>query len=86
MPSAIADRELGEGEVLLAVDKFGLTANNVTYVALGELMSYWNFFLAPRARGSFPSGAMRMSSAPRTMTCPRATASSGTGRCPRMRF
>lgn len=32
------------GEVLVAVDWFALTANNATYAALGDAMSYWDFF------------------------------------------
>lgn len=36
--------EIGDGQALLRVDTFGLTANNVTYAAFGEGMSYWNFF------------------------------------------
>ncbi len=36
--------ELGEGQALLRVDTFGLTANNVTYGVFGEAMSYWDFF------------------------------------------
>ncbi|TAG84308.1 MAG: DUF2855 family protein [Burkholderiales bacterium] len=35
---------LGEGEVLLAVDSFSFTANNVTYAMFGERMKYWEFF------------------------------------------
>jgi uncharacterized protein DUF2855 len=38
--------EIGDGQALLRVDTFGLTANNVTYAAFGEAMSYWNFFPA----------------------------------------
>lgn len=34
------------GEVLLAIDTFALTANNITYAAFGEAMQYWNFFPA----------------------------------------
>ncbi|HEX8754074.1 MAG TPA: DUF2855 family protein [Solirubrobacterales bacterium] len=34
----------GEGEALLRVDRFGMTANNVTYAVMGEAMSYWSFF------------------------------------------
>lgn len=34
----------GDGGVLLKVDHFALTANNVTYAAFGEKMSYWDFF------------------------------------------
>ncbi len=35
---------LAEGEVLLQVDRFAMTANNVTYAAFGDSMSYWDFF------------------------------------------
>ncbi len=34
----------GDGEVLMQVDRFALTANNVTYAAFGDAMSYWDFF------------------------------------------
>ena len=37
---------VGEGEVQLALDRFGLTANNVTYAVFGDAMSYWKFFPA----------------------------------------
>jgi hypothetical protein len=33
-----------EGQVRLAVDKFALTANNITYAVVGDQMQYWNFF------------------------------------------
>ncbi|HEY0299965.1 MAG TPA: DUF2855 family protein, partial [Rhizomicrobium sp.] len=36
-----------QGGALLRVDRFALTANNVTYAAFGEAMKYWNFFPAP---------------------------------------
>jgi Protein of unknown function (DUF2855) len=36
--------EISDGQALLRVDRFGLTANNVTYAVFGEAMSYWNFF------------------------------------------
>ncbi len=35
---------LDDGDVLMAVDRFALTANNVTYAAFGDAMSYWDFF------------------------------------------
>lgn len=35
---------LGPGQVRLEVEHFGLSANNVTYAALGEAMHYWDFF------------------------------------------
>jgi hypothetical protein len=37
---------LDDGEVLLRVDAFGFTANNVTYAALGDAFSYFQFFPA----------------------------------------
>jgi uncharacterized protein DUF2855 len=39
----------GDGEVLLRVDRIGLTANNVTYAVLGDAFRYWEFF-PPEAR------------------------------------
>ncbi len=36
--------EISAGRALLRVDRFGLTANNVTYAAFGEAMRYWEFF------------------------------------------
>jgi hypothetical protein len=35
---------LVSGQVRLAVDKFALTANNITYAVVGDQMQYWNFF------------------------------------------
>lgn len=35
---------IGDGEVLLKVDRVGMTANNVTYALMGEPMGYWGFF------------------------------------------
>ena len=34
----------GEGEILVAIDKFAMTANNVTYAASGDLFGYWQFY------------------------------------------
>jgi hypothetical protein len=46
--------EIGEGQALMRVDSFGLTANNVTYAVLGDAMSYWDFFPAPDGWGRVP--------------------------------
>lgn len=35
---------LHDGEVLFHVDRFAVTANNVTYAVFGDVMKYWNFF------------------------------------------
>jgi hypothetical protein len=42
------------GEILLRVDKFGFSANNVTYAELGDTMRYWDFFPAPGGWGRVP--------------------------------
>ena len=38
--------ELNEGEVLLRVDGFALTSNNITYAVFGDGLRYWDFFPA----------------------------------------
>ena len=38
--------ELASGEVLIAVDSFALTANNITYGIAGDTIGYWQFFPA----------------------------------------
>lgn len=45
---------LATGQVLLEVDAFGLTANNITYAVFGDAMKYWNFFPAPDGWGRVP--------------------------------
>ena len=46
---------LGSGEVRLAVKRFALTANNITYAAFGDAMNYWKFFpTADSTWGSIP--------------------------------
>jgi uncharacterized protein DUF2855 len=42
------------GEVLLRVDTFAFTANNVTYAVAGDMMSYWSFFPAEPGWGRIP--------------------------------
>ena len=44
----------GDGEVVLKVDRVGMTANNVTYALVGDLMRYWSFFPAPEGWGRVP--------------------------------
>jgi Protein of unknown function (DUF2855) len=38
--------DLEPGQARLRVDAFGLTANNVTYAAMGDALRYWDFFPA----------------------------------------
>lgn len=42
-------KALDEGQARLRVEKFALTANNITYAAFGKAMSYWDFYPAPEA-------------------------------------
>jgi hypothetical protein len=35
---------LGEKQILVRLDRFALTANNVTYMVFGDAMQYWDFF------------------------------------------
>lgn len=38
------DTPLAKGELLLKIDKFGFSANNITYGVIGEQLGYWQFF------------------------------------------
>jgi len=40
------ERDLDDGEIRLAVDRFAFTANNITYAAAGDTLRYWTFFPA----------------------------------------
>ena len=33
-----------DGQCLLRIDRFALTANNITYAVAPDAMGYWNFF------------------------------------------
>lgn len=44
-----------DGEVLLEIEAFAVTANNVTYAVVGEQIGYWNFFPAPESWGIVPA-------------------------------
>jgi Protein of unknown function (DUF2855) len=46
--------EPADGEALLTVESFGLSANNITYATFGEAMSYWSFFPAEDGWGRVP--------------------------------
>src|SRR5690349_7089780 len=37
---------LADGQALLAVERFGLTANVITYALAGDTIGYWRFFPA----------------------------------------
>jgi NADPH:quinone reductase-like Zn-dependent oxidoreductase len=46
--------QIADGEVLLHIDRFAFTANNVTYAVFGDAMAYWQFFPAPAPWGRVP--------------------------------
>lgn len=46
--------DLRDGAVLLEIDRFGFSTNNVTYASLGEAMRYWQFFPGPQGWGRVP--------------------------------
>jgi len=46
--------DLAEGQVLLEVERFALTANNITYGMMGDSFGYWKFFPAPEGLGRIP--------------------------------
>jgi hypothetical protein len=53
----IASRALpvpDDGEILVRVERFALTANNITYGIVGERIGYWNFFPADDGWGVIP--------------------------------
>lgn len=52
--SSIDVGALNEGQVLLKVDHFAFTANNITYAAMGDKLRYWDFFPASDNKGSIP--------------------------------
>jgi hypothetical protein len=47
-------RALQPGQVLLRVDRFALTANNISYALAGDMLGYWSFFPADPGWGRIP--------------------------------
>lgn len=41
---SVQDMPLADGQIRVAVDRFALTSNNITYAAFGDAMHYWDFF------------------------------------------
>lgn len=46
--------ELASGQALLRVERFAITANNVTYAVMGDALRYWEFFPAHAPWGQIP--------------------------------
>ncbi|MBX3024613.1 DUF2855 family protein [bacterium] len=54
-PGRVAgDTALATGQILLRIDRFAFTANNVTYGAVGDMIGYWDFFPARAGWGRIP--------------------------------
>lgn len=51
LPAADA---LPQDALLVKVDRFAFTANNITYAVLGDEMKYWQLFPAPHGFGNIP--------------------------------
>ena len=49
------DEPLGPGEVEFEVERFALSANNLTYAASGDSLGYWSLFSAPGGWGVVPA-------------------------------
>ncbi|MAI81154.1 MAG: hypothetical protein CL917_19590 [Deltaproteobacteria bacterium] len=47
--------EISEGQILFRVDRFALTANNISYALAGDMLGYWRFFPAPEGWGRIPA-------------------------------
>jgi hypothetical protein len=52
--SEVAPLAAASGEVIISVDRFALTANNITYGVAGDIIGYWNFFPAQDEWGRIP--------------------------------
>lgn len=48
------ETQLAAGDIVLVIDSFGFSANNITYAALGHGMGYWGFFPADEGYGIVP--------------------------------
>lgn len=53
LPDA-ASYDLAPGEAMMRVNRFGLTANNITYGVAGDMIGYWQFFPAEAEWGRIP--------------------------------
>jgi len=47
-------KPLIHGQIRLTIDRFALTANNISYAQAGDTLKYWTFFPAPDGFGSIP--------------------------------
>lgn len=45
---------LDPGQARLRIERFGLSANNITYAVIGDMLHYWDFFPADEGWGRVP--------------------------------
>ena len=43
-----------ENEVILEIERYAFTSNNITYGVIGDTLGYWNFFPAEEPYGIIP--------------------------------
>lgn len=51
---SVPPTQLEAGQVLLDIESFALTANNITYAAAGDMLDYWGFFPTEAPWGRIP--------------------------------
>ena len=76
--------ELKEGEVLMKIEKLGLTANNVSYAVTGDKIGYWGYFPLMNTGARCLLGALPMPSKATALKSKRANVSGAFSRWPAM--
>ncbi len=46
--------QLDDGQVLVVIEQFALTTNNITYAVFGDALAYWSYFPAEEGWGNVP--------------------------------
>jgi hypothetical protein len=75
--AAQAVPEIRPGQVLLKIERFALSANNVTYARLGESLGYWQFYPAEPGWGVIPVWGIGRAERSMTPAVPDGTRISG---------
>src|SRR5206468_7161511 len=52
--SIVSAADLPDEALLVKVDRFAFTANNISYAMLGDQLKYWQLFPAPEGFGIIP--------------------------------
>lgn len=75
--TAQAVPEVVPGQVLLRIERFALSANNVTYARLGQTMGYWQFYPSEPGWGVVPVWGIARAERSMTPVVPDGTRISG---------